>query len=189
MDGVDTGQTRVGIWYLILSGSESGTVAVGSGLNVIQAVIDIYTATNGFDTASFGGTSGADTTNDTSWSATMAATLGFNTGNYLAGANACCASTSTQASKAVSATGATFGTLANDRAVHSANGNDLNFGTFDFAVNTGPASAAAIHTMTTSVNNSGITGIVRLVETAAVEYRQLIMGSPDPDIPQRGMFA
>jgi hypothetical protein len=164
-DGIDTGQTRVCIFYLVLAGSESGTVTVGSGLNCIQAVIDIYTATNGFNTASFGASSGADTTHDTSWSATMAATLGFTSGDLLVGVNACCASTSTQASKAVTATGATFGTLANDRAIHSANGNDINFGTFDFPVTAGPASAAAVHTMTTSVNNSGITGIARLVES------------------------
>lgn len=166
-DGVDAGNVRACIFYLVLAGSESGTVTVGSGLNVVQAVIDIYTATNGFDTASFDATSGADASFGTAWSATMGATLGFTTGDRLVGVNGCRASTSTQASKAVSATGATFGTLDNDRAVHSANGNDLNFGTFDFPVNSGPASAAVVHTMTTSVSNAGITAIARLVEATA----------------------
>lgn len=165
-DGADGGNVRACIFYLELAGTESGTVTVGSGLNVVQAVIDIYTADNGFNTGSFAATSGADATFGTAWSATMGATLGFTTGDVLIGVNGLRASTSTQASKAVSATGATFGTLANDRAVHTASGNDLNFGTFDFPVTAGPATAAAVHTMTTSVSNAGITAIARLVEAA-----------------------
>lgn len=172
--GIDTGPTRAAVFYRVLDGSETGTVSVthsSLGANgVCHAVIDIYSATNGFDTANFGGTTGQDATHGTSWSAAMLATLGFANGDYLAGTNGCCASTSTQVSEAVTATGMTVGSIVagTDRAVHSATGNDMNFGTFDFPVTGGPATSVVTFTQTTSVNNSGCTAIVRLVESAAV---------------------
>jgi hypothetical protein len=167
--GADTGPVRVAMFYKMLVGSETGTVSVAlaSTPNNAQAVIDIYDATNGFREASFAGTNGADAVNDTGWSITGAAALGLAARDWLVGCDACAsngAGTITVSARAVSATGATFGTIDNLRNTGSNSGNDSTISTWDAPVTGGSSTVAPGYTATHSAANSGVTAMARLVE-------------------------
>lgn len=168
--GVDTGPTRAAMFYRVLDGSETGTVSVSTsagGSN--NSVIDIYAADSGFDTASFAGTTGGDASHDTSWSAAGSTDLDLTSGDVLVGCSSCCSNNANNiviSSRAVSATGSTFGSVANERTFNNNTGNDSCFDTFDFPVTGGPSSAAPTYTCTHSASNSGVTSFARLVENA-----------------------
>lgn len=170
--GADTGAMRVALFYRVLDGGESGTVTVSfTGNNNGFAVIDIYAADGGFDTASFAGTTGGDATHGTAWSSTGAANLSLAAGDLLVAATACTSNASNNlgiSSRSVTAAGATFGALADVALSLTNSGNDSSLDWWDAPVTAGPSSAAPTYTATHSANDSGVTAFARLVEDTTV---------------------
>lgn len=167
--GIDVGPMRAALFGKILSGSESGTVTVTiDNGNSSQGVIDIYNSTVGFDVAAMiAGAWGADTASDTSWSAACGFGLNLGTGDLVVGLSACASNTSaTITSQALSATGATFGAVANARTGSTNNGNDCLLETFDFPVSSGSSNVAPTYTATHGAANTGVTVMSRLRESA-----------------------
>jgi len=165
--GIDTGPMHVAMFYRVLDGSESGAVAVSiPGGNSNLAVIDIYEASSGFDTPAFAGTTGADAAHDLAWSAAGATDLGLAAGDRLLVVSACTSNAAGGVgitSRAVTATGSTFGAVANQHAFQTNTGNDSLLDTCDFPVTGGPSSAAPVYSSTHDASNSGATALAKLV--------------------------
>lgn len=169
--GVDTGPMAVAVFYRVFDGSGADAapaLTITSG-NASQAVIDHYQVTSAFDAASFAGTTGADATHLTDWSATGGADLSLNAGDLLLGVSACCSNATggvTISSRAVAADGATFGTIGNTRQASTNTGNDCTLDTWDAPVTGGPSTSAPTYSASHSANNSGVTAFVKLVEAS-----------------------
>lgn len=165
----DAGTTRVGAWYKVLTGSESGSVTVTNDTGVSSAgAMSIYSGTaGGWAAPAF--VAGADTGHGANWSAACgawAATLAAN--DLLVVAN----STDTDAAQTITSptitqTGATFGTVTQRNASRSSTGTDSGAYSWDAPV-TGGSANAPTWTHTSATSACGATIIVRLREVTVV---------------------
>lgn len=165
----DAGTTRVGVWYRVLTGSESGSVNVTNDTGVSSCgAMSIYTGTaGGWATPAF--VAGSDTGHGANWSAACgawAATL--NVDDMLVVAN----STDTDAAQTITSptitqTGATFGARTQRNASLSTSGTDSGAYSWDASVTAGSANAPT-WTHTSATSTCGATVIVRLREVTVV---------------------
>lgn len=165
--GADTGTRRVEIWRKdSVTGSESGTISVGwnssnSTSNTLYASILRVERPSG-TTVSASFASGADTSNDTSYSATSSTNLSFAPNDLVLTLTAQNIDTGTGSSRSLTASGITFGTLTNRRDIDTTSGNDHRHIINSAPVSAGTATVAATYAYTISTNGSGPTGFLRL---------------------------
>ena len=166
--GVDTGTRRVAFFRKdTTTGSETGTVsfafAAGAAASTMGAVIfRVEKGAGNTVTASFA--SGADTSNDTTYSAT-ASSLAFAANDLLLIGLAQNIDTGTRTAVAVSATGVTFGTRTNQSNQNVTSGNDHRHVLDTVPVTTG-TTAAPTYSYTSTTTCSGPTGFVLLHESS-----------------------
>jgi hypothetical protein len=168
--GVDTGTRRVAFFRKdTVTGSESGSVSFTLGAGNSQSTLSgtifrVEKTANYTVSAQFA--SGADTTNGTAYSATSSTSPTWATGDFLLIGTAQNIDTGTGSSRAVSATGVTFGTLSLwvDAAV--VNGNDHRRIFLAAPVSSASTTAAVTFSYTISAAGSGPTAFVVLTETA-----------------------
>jgi hypothetical protein len=192
--GADVGDVRLAVWYRIATGSETGSVSVTKavqGGSVILARMFLFrrTAGAGWD---FQHTSGVDSTGNTSWSVAGAANIHLDAGDrvvMVTGANSDAPSFSAHA---LSATGATFGTITERQDSGTTTGDDVLLVMAEGSVSTGPSTAAPTYTATASTGTpEGASILIRLREarllTAEVgtyaltgQVANLIAPAPDP---------
>lgn len=150
--GVDTGLIQVDLWTRVADGTEGGTsVSVTvTGNNVSYARIFEYQS----DVAGnweLAFTSGSDNAGgSTAWSITGAANPGLTVDDMLLVANGINTDGYTYSSHAVSATGVTWGVVAERQDAGTTSGQDCGMLVSEHPVNTGTASAAPVYTATAS---------------------------------------
>lgn len=163
--GVDTGTRRVDYFKKdTVTGTETGTVTVslaGTTANTLRATIHRVERNAGY-TLDASLSTGADTTNATSYSATGSTNLDWAANDLLLIAVAQCIDTGTQSAQAISATGVTFGTRTNRASTAVTNGNDHRHIVDSVPVTTGSGSSAPNYSYTISAAGSGPTGFLRL---------------------------
>lgn len=165
-EGAGTGTIRNTIYYKEALGTESGNLAVActSGTSMFGRMFK-YSKTTGKKWA-VAVAHGPDNAAGTGWSATAASDPGLAAGDYLICASVNSEDTARAASEAVTATGCTFGSMAELQDSGVTTGNDLSIVVADFPVSTGPSSAAPVYTMTmsgtNSANSAGSTAFVRI---------------------------
>lgn len=161
----DAGTTRVGVWYRILDGSETGSVTVTNDAGVSSAgAMSIYGNTLG-GWATPIAVVGSDDSHGADWSASLSSwAASLAAGDRLVIVN----STDTDAVQSITAptitqTDATFGTITQRNALRSTTDTDCACYSWDVSVTTGSANAPTwTHTSATSA--CGATVIVRLRE-------------------------
>jgi hypothetical protein len=181
--GADTGTRRVAIFRKdTVTGSESGTITVtlsGSTNNTMRASIVRVQPPSGLVITESIGT-GADTTNDTSYSATSSSNLTFSAGDLMLVATAQNIDTGTLSSVSLTATDVTFGTLSSRSSTAVTSGNDHRHIIYTAPVNsvTGTPNVAPTWSYTISASGSGPTAFLRIravepTEKARVTWVQL----------------
>lgn len=166
--GVDTGTRRVTFFAKDTTvGDETGTVTVslaGTANNTLRATIFRVEVTSGYG-IQYEATTGADTTNDTGFSASGAA-IGFAPGDLLAILVAQNIDTGTQSAQSITASGVTFGTRTNRASTAVTNGNDHRHILDTVPVSSGTATAAPTYAYTISAAGSGPVAFLRMREVA-----------------------
>lgn len=166
--GVDTGTRRVGFFVKdTTTGSESGTTgafgytAGGATNSTLRVSVHRIEVPSGYtlDTAF---ASGADTTNGTGYSATASGNLTLDANRLLLLATAQNIDTGTATSRAISATGITFGTLTNRADTAVTNGQDHRHIVNSVPVSSGSGTVAPTYSYTISASGSGPTGFLSL---------------------------
>ena len=149
--GLDVGSMRCSAWYKVDDGSETDPIIIFSAAyNPMMAwnlglhstiIADTWVVTN---------TTATDATaTGTTFSATGAATLGFNTGDWVVVFASCKTDGAAMTSGAITATGATFGSLTEQISDNiTTAGNDGAFYCWTGEVSAGPATAAPVFTAT-----------------------------------------
>jgi hypothetical protein len=164
-NGVDNGPTRVGVWYRILDGTETGnaTIALTGGTQV-TATMSIYSNTVG-EWAPPIAVTGGDATQTTNvsftggaWASTLAANDMVLIG-YAYNTDA----TGSHSALSLTQSGATFGTVTGRSRLGGSDGNDGTIITWEASVTTGTANAPTFST-TFATASSGIGVFVRLRE-------------------------
>lgn len=169
--GVDTGTRRVDVFAKdTVTGSETGTETVslsGSTANTMRATILRVEVPSGHSISAELAT-GADTSNDTSYSATSSASLDFLANDLLLTATAQNIDSGTASSRAVSSTNVTFGTLTNraDTAVTSGNDHRHIINTVPVSSVSGTPDNTVTYSYTISASGSGPTAFLRLRSVA-----------------------
>lgn len=177
VQGGGTGPVRVYRFVKELVGGETGTVTF-TGANSPNIVIGQgftlnKSAGETWNYSSF--TNGSDATHGTSWSATGAANISLAAGDWLSVCSVGTANVGAATSKVVSATGSTFGTGNLRGGGGTGTNNDIHIATDDWPVNSGPSTAAPVHTKTDTLNNSGVTLFHRIrVTTPAAGISTLV---------------
>ncbi len=167
--GVDTGPRRA-FWFRkdTVTGSETGSVtfAFGSGnsSSTISATMLRLDKTAG-TTATEAVAIGVDTAVNTGFSAIASSSLAWEAGDLLCIGTAQNIDTATQSSVAISATGVTFGTLANRVSVAVADGNDHRRILDTVPVAAAGVTAAPTYSYTMSASGSGATAFLLVRET------------------------
>jgi len=173
--GPDAGTTRVGTWFRVLDGTESGSVNVSTDSGESMAGwMDIRQGTvGGWETPILVG--GADTTHAADWSVTCGTwASALQVDDWVAGAM----SSDTDAVQSITGrtltqTGITFGgNLFRSRSL-STSGNDTGGYSFDWSVTAGSNTNAPSYTHTTGTSQCGAMVLVRLREAVAAP----------PDVP------
>lgn len=174
-NGADTGPVRIGVWYKILTGSESGseTVALTGGTQV-TAVMSVYskTATNWVPpNANTGFVTGQDSSSGTNISAALGSwPTALRSGDWVVAAFASTADGNGSAqlsSPTITQSGATFGTVTYRNRLSGSDGNDGTIFTWDASVTTGNENAPTIGA-TWAITNSGAGAAIRLREVSNV---------------------
>jgi hypothetical protein len=166
--GVDTGQRRVTIFRKdSVSGSESGTITVtlaGTTTNTMRGSIIRVEPPDQDHVIEESFASGADTTNDTSYSATAGSNQTYVAGDLVLVATAQNIDTGTLTSVSLTATGVTFGTVTNRASTAITGGNDHRHLIYTVPVNsvTGTPNVAAVWSYTISAAGSGPTAFLRI---------------------------
>lgn len=184
-NAADTGTSRIGKWYRVLDGSESGSVtisATGSPSQVCGAM-DVYASTLGGWAAPTSVTA-ADTTHGTNPSAASAAWetgSGLAVGDWLHVGYATDTDDTTAASgHAISQSGTTFGTVTARSRVGNSDGNDGSVFTWDAsvsAISTGVG--ATTMSMTWAASSCGAFGALRIREVAPLTFSQTVVDNFD----------
>ena len=162
--GAGTGPVRVYVFIRVLDGTESGAVTFTGGGTpnvLIGTMITLEKPDGSTWEATLSQTSGADATHGLAWSATGGANLSLAVDDLLLIASAGTANAAVSA-QAVTATGATLGTVGVRSSGGTGTGNDVHIDVLTVPVTAGPSSAAPVHTRTDSINNSGVTAFVRV---------------------------
>ncbi len=166
--GVDLGTRRAQIMRKdTVTGSESGSITVslaGTSANTLRASLFRIPVPTGY-TLGVACASGADTTNATAYSATSGA-LDLQPGDLLVLVTAQNLDSGTATSRAVSATGITFGSITNRADTAVTNGNDHRHIINTVPVTAGTGNVAVTFSYTSSGNCSGPTVFMRLRLTA-----------------------
>ena len=160
---VDTGTRRVTVFRKdTTTGSETGTVTVslaGTTANTMRAAIHRFEVPSGY-LCEIEFVTGADTTNGTAYSATASANATFDSDRLLVTVTAQNIDTGTATSRAVSASGITFGTLTNRADTAVTNGNDHRHIINTIPVDSGSGTVAPTYSYTISASGSGPTGFL-----------------------------
>jgi hypothetical protein len=163
--GVDTGTRRVHVFRKDTTvGDETGTVTVslsGTTANTLRASIHRFEVPSGY-LCELEFVSGEDTSNDTSYSATASADATFDSDRLLVTVTAQNIDTGTATSRAVSASGITFGALTNRADTAVTNGNDHRHIVNTIPVSSGSGTVAPTYSYTISDSGSGPTGFMVL---------------------------
>jgi hypothetical protein len=164
----DVGTTRVGVWYRVLDGTETGSVTVvAAGSESMAGGMSVYSSSLGTWTAPIA-VIGNDTGHGTNrscvcgaWASALAA------GDWVATAFASDTDTNPSiTSPTITQTSATFGTVNTRNVRLSSSGNDTGLYTFDASVTTGNANAPTIG-FTTATSQCGPGVAIRLRESAS----------------------
>lgn len=149
--GLDVGSMRCSAWYKVDDGAEAAPgIIYSAAYNPTMAWILGLHSTVVADTWVVTNTTATDAdAASTTFSATGAATLGFNTGDWVVVFAACKTDGAAMTSGAITATGATFGSLTEQISDNiSTIGNDGAFYCWTGEVSAGPATAAPVFTAT-----------------------------------------
>jgi hypothetical protein len=163
--GVDTGTRRVDFFQKdTVLGTETGTVTVslaGTTANTLRASIFRVEVTSGYgiDVALV---SGADTTNDTSYSAAASASATFDSNRLVLVGVAQNIDSGTNSAQSISASGITFGTLTSRANTAVTNGNDHRHLLWSVPVSSGSGTVAPTFVYTISAAGSGPTAFLVL---------------------------
>jgi len=167
-EGASSGSMRCSAWYKIDDGSETDpSIIFSAAYNPMMAWILGLRSTTVADTWVVTNTTATDATETgTTFSATGAATLAFNTGDWVVVFVSSNTETTAMTSGAITATGATFGTLTEQISDNITTiGNDGAFYCWTGEVSAGPATAAPVFTATTASGDSdGSCIILRIQE-------------------------
>ncbi len=167
----DQGNTNVFAYYIIATGSLTGTLTVTLTDNDISWA-QMYRLSNATGGWSVAGTTGSDTTAG-NVSITMSADPGVTAGDYILGAMVIPTDVTTPAqfsAEALSQTGITFGTVAEIAEPDSGTGNDIGGFTYGAPVSSGTASAAPTLTATAGGTTTNVRGpgvFIRVRESAS----------------------
>lgn len=169
--GVDTGTRRIAFFRKdTVAGTETGTetfsFASGAAASTISAQIFRVVKSSGF-TVSAQFASGADTTNDTSYSVTSSSSLTWATDDFLLIGTAQNLDNGTQTAKTLTATGVTFGAISNQFVQAVTNGNDHRRILDTSIVSSASTTAAVTYAYTVSAAASGVSAFLRLRESNA----------------------
>jgi hypothetical protein len=171
--GADTGPTRLYAFYKKALGTESGTTITFTLTTANTAWAQIYRLSNGTGDWDMAAAFGADDTTGTAWSATCSTNPGITSGDLLLVGSVIPTDVTTPAqftAEAVTATGATFGTMTEISEPDTTFGSDLGGFVFRQPVTGGTATAAPVVTATatgTTTNVRGISGVVRIRQVGA----------------------
>lgn len=161
----DTGTRRVTFFQKdVVTGDESGTVTVslaGTINNTLRASIFRVEVPAGYD-VEIATSTGADTTNNTSYSVTGDQSIDWAANDLLLIAVAQNNDAATQSAQSITASGVTFGTHSNQAGVAVTNGNDHRHILDSVPVSSGSGSSAPTYSYTASAAVSGPTGFLRL---------------------------
>jgi hypothetical protein len=164
INGIDTGPTRLAIFYRDGAFSGSQTVSITSG-NTSWGVIYTAQCAAGSGWSSLGSASGNDTTGSgADYSATCGANPGWTDGDLVVAAIVVPTDAQTAvASDSVTATGVSGGSTTSRATPDSATGNDIGGEVFERSGATGTASAApaVAATFTSATNTYGPCAVVR----------------------------
>lgn len=185
---VDTGPRRVDFFQKDLTdGTETGTVTVslgGTTANTLRASIFRVEVPSGYLIDVALGT-GADTSNDTSYSAASSTSLDLDANRLLVLATAQNLDTGTATSRAVSASGITFGTLTNRADTAVTNGNDHRHIINSVPVSSGSGTVAPTFSYTVSAAASGPTAFLVLRARLAATTNEIFV-APSANIAAGG---
>lgn len=164
----DAGTTRLGVWYKVMDGSETGNISLSAAASESMAGgLSVYSTSQGAWEVPI-----AVTGNDTTHATTRSNVCGAWPSTLAAGDLAVWAYASdtdadqTFTSHAITQTGATFGTINQRNERLSTSGNDSGLYTFDASVSTGSANAPTI-SFTGGTANCGPAAVIRLREDPA----------------------
>jgi hypothetical protein len=166
----DTGNTNVFAFYKVSDGTETGNLSVSLTTNG-TSFGQIYRFSNATGSWDVAGTTGSDTSGDTTVSITMGANPGVTSGDYILGTMVIPTDVTTPAqfsAEALTQTGITFGTVTEVIEPDTNVGNDLGGFVVRAPVSAGTASAAPVMTATaggtvTNVRGPGV--FIRVRET------------------------
>lgn len=167
-NAADTGQTKVAVYYKVLTGSETGSVTINATGGSIQGVMDVFSKTLGsWDVGVF--VAGSDSSHGTNFSAVCGtwASDGLNTTDHVFVAQCGDTDDSTTATSAptLTQTSVTFGTVTGRSQIRNTSGNQGMTYTWSAAVNTGATNAnAPTAGFTWSVSSCGPAMVLRLRE-------------------------
>ena len=174
--GVDAGTRRETVFKKdAVTATETGTVTVslaGTTANTLRASIIRVEKPAGYS-LSVESSTGADTTSDTSFSATGTTNLSFAPGDLLLIAVASAIDSATQSAQSITASGVTFGTRTNHASVAVTNGNDHRHIIDSVPVTAGTVSAAPTYSYTASAATSGPAGFLRLRAVPPTEFARV----------------
>lgn len=185
---VDTGPRRVDFFQKdVTDGTETGTVTVslsGTTANTLRASIFRIEVPSGYLVDVALGT-GADTSNDTSYSAASSTSLELDANRLLVLATAQNLDTGTATSRAVSASGITLGTLTNRADTAVTNGNDHRHIINSVPVSSGSGTVAPTFSYTVSAAASGPTAFLVLRARLAAVTNEIYV-APSANIAAGG---
>lgn len=168
----DTGTSRIGKWYRVLDGSESGSVTISASTSpsAVAGCMDVYAKTRGSwaTPISVNGTDASQGTNPTAASGTWAEAI--NVGDFVHVGYATNTDVTTAiTAQAISQTGTTFAATTARSRVGNSSGFQNTIFTYDAAVTSVTAGAAAgtgatTTTVTWAATSSGAFGALRIRE-------------------------
>jgi hypothetical protein len=186
--GVDTGTRRVDIFIKdVTTGSETGTVTVslsGDTNNTLRATIHRIEVAAGAELDVELAT-GADTSNDTSYSATATTSVTLDSNRLVLIAVAQNIDSGTQSNKSITASGITFGTLTNRASTAVTNGNDHRHIVDTVPVSSGSGTVAPTYSYTISASGSGPTAFLVMRSRVPEVVNQLYV-APSANIASGG---
>lgn len=170
--GVDTGPTRIGVFWKIATGAETGTQSVtvpGNSVTWVQ-MFHYSNATGFWDLAIAGG---VDSTTGSSWSVTCDVSPGITAGDFVLVGSVIPTDVTTPnqfTSELVTATGATFAATTELSEPDSSSGNDIGGFVFHTDCTAGTSSAIPVITATasgTTTNVRGPSALIRIREASS----------------------
>lgn len=170
-NAADTGTSRIGKYYRILNGSETGSVTVtaGSSPSALEAVMDVYSSTLGGWVTPIG-VSASDTshgTNASGASGTWASALAA--GDWVhAGYGTDTDSTTATTGQGLTQTSVTFGTVTARSQLRNSTGNQGSVMSWDAPVGSGGSTSALTMSLTWGASSCGAFAATRLREATPV---------------------